>query len=301
MSDKKSQQNELHLFAGAGGGILGGMLLGHRCVCAVEIDPYCRDVLLQRQRDGVLPWFPIWDDVRTFDGRPWRGLVDIICGGFPCQDISCVGKRAGIHGPRSGLWKEFARVIGEVRPRRVFVENVAALLGRGMGIVCGDLARLGYDAQWGVVSAADAGAPHLRKRIWILADAVPAGERGKLGQAQTKDHAVPNTDGIGGRPGTARENGKEAGDCGDARSGTWWANSNSVKHGLQGKPFCGATPWTIDRPGDGNHPGWWEVEPDVGRVVDGVANRMDRLKALGNGQVPAVVRIAWNILEDLSK
>lgn len=81
--------NELHLFAGAGGGILCGILLGHSCVCAVEIEPYCRKVLLQRQRDGILPKFPIWDDVRTFDGKPWRGKVDVVCGGFPCQDISC--------------------------------------------------------------------------------------------------------------------------------------------------------------------------------------------------------------------
>ncbi len=83
--------NELHLFAGAGGGILGGILLGHTCVCAVEIEPYCRKVLLQRQRDGILPKFPIWDDVRTFDGKPWRGKVDVVCGGFPCQDISIAG------------------------------------------------------------------------------------------------------------------------------------------------------------------------------------------------------------------
>ena len=83
--------NELHLFAGVGGGILGGILLGHTTVCAVEIEPYCRRVLLQRQRDGILPKFPIWDDVCTFDGKPWRGKVDVVCGGFPCQDISCAG------------------------------------------------------------------------------------------------------------------------------------------------------------------------------------------------------------------
>ena len=95
---------ELHLFAGAGGGILGGMLLGHTTVGAVEIEPYCRRVLLQRQRDGILPKFPIWDDVCTFDGKPWRGKVDVVCGGFPCQDISVAGKGTGITGERSGLW-----------------------------------------------------------------------------------------------------------------------------------------------------------------------------------------------------
>jgi hypothetical protein len=93
--------NELHLFAGAGGGILGGILLGHTPVCAVEIEPYCRKVLLQRQRDGILPKFPIWDDVTTFDGTPWRGKVDVVCGGFPCQDISIAGGGAGRKWPAS--------------------------------------------------------------------------------------------------------------------------------------------------------------------------------------------------------
>lgn len=161
---------ELALFAGGGGGILGGHLLGWRTVCAVEIDPYCRRVLLARQRDGLLPRFPIWDDVRTFDGEPWRGHVDVVSGGFPCQDISVAGKGAGIDGERSGLWGEFARVLREVRPRYAFVENSPALTGRGLGRVLGDLAAMGFDAEWGVLGADDAGAPHLRKRIWILAE-----------------------------------------------------------------------------------------------------------------------------------
>jgi len=167
--------NELHLFAGAGGGILGGHLLGHTCVCAVEIDARCRRVLLQRQRDGIFPRFPIWDDILTFDARPWRGRVDVVCGGFPCQDISVAGKGEGIEGERSGLWVEMARVIREVRPAFVLVENSPALVGRGLGKVLGDLATMGFDAEWGVVSAEDAawvgGSPsvyHERARIWIL-------------------------------------------------------------------------------------------------------------------------------------
>ena len=92
---KQGGLRELALFAGAGGGILGGILLGWRTVCAVEIDAYCRHVLLARQRDGILDRFPIWDDVCTFDGRPWRGSVDVISGGFPCQDISVAGRGGG--------------------------------------------------------------------------------------------------------------------------------------------------------------------------------------------------------------
>jgi DNA (cytosine-5)-methyltransferase 1 len=162
--------NELALFAGAGGGILGGHLLGWRTVCAVEYDAYAASVLVARQNDGCLAPFPIWDDVRTFDGKPWRGIVDVVSGGFPCQDISTAGKGAGIDGERSGLWSEMARIIGEVRPRFAFVENSPMLTSRGLGRVLGDLAEMGYDARWGCVSAADAGAPHQRERIWVVAD-----------------------------------------------------------------------------------------------------------------------------------
>lgn len=162
---------ELALFAGAGGGILGGLLLGWRTVCAVEIDPYARSVLLARQNDGTLAPFPIWDDIRTFDGTAWRGAVDVVSGGFPCQDISRAGKGAGIDGERSGLWSEMARIIREVRPRFAFVENSPTLTSRGLGRVLGDLAAMGFDAEWGVLGADDCGAPHMRKRIWIVAHA----------------------------------------------------------------------------------------------------------------------------------
>jgi site-specific DNA-cytosine methylase len=171
----QSPLRELALFAGAGGGILGGHLLGWRCVCAVEWEPYPAGVLIARQNEGILPPFPIWDDVRSFDGRPWRGIVDVVSGGFPCQDISAAGKGAGIDGERSGMWKEMARIIGEVQPRFAFVENSPMLTSRGLDRVLADLSEMGMDAVWGTVSASDAGAPHRRERIWILAYA--RGER----------------------------------------------------------------------------------------------------------------------------
>lgn len=161
----------MHLFSGAGGGILADLLLGHQPVCAVEINEYCQQVLSARQKDGSLPWFPIFADVTQFDGNPWNGIVDIVSGGFPCQDISAAGKGAGLAGERSGLWREMARIIGEVRPRLVYVENSPILTSRGLGVVLGDLATMGFDAGWGVVSAADTNAPHLRERIWIMANA----------------------------------------------------------------------------------------------------------------------------------
>ena len=188
---------ELALFAGAGGGILAGKLLGWRTVCAVEWEPYAACVLAARQNDGFLAPFPIWDDVQTFDGRPWRGIVDVISGGFPCQDISVAGKGAGITGERSGMWRHMARIIGEVRPGCVFVENSPALITRGLSVVLGDLAALGYDCRWTVLGAADVGAPHQRDRFWLVAHAVsvpwdkrrpePAGQPRQAGSANGCD------------------------------------------------------------------------------------------------------------------
>ena len=225
---------ELALFAGAGGGILGGILLGWRTVCAVEIDAYCRSVLLARQRDGMLPRFPIWDDVRTFDGRPWRGQVDVISGGFPCQDISSAGMRQGIKGPRSGLWAEYARVIGEIRPRYAVVENSPDLVARGLGNVLGDLASLGYNANWDCIPALAVGANHRRYRMFVLAHASSEG--------------------------LERQNRRDV-----------------LRHDAAGS-------------------NWWGPEPSMDRVAHGVAHRVDRTKAIGNGQVPAVVRLAWETL-----
>ena len=165
--------NELALFSGIGGGILGGLLLGWRTVAAIEIEDYPRRVLLQRQADGILPRFPIWDDIKTFNGHEWRGKVDVISGGFPCQDISQSNTTGTgvktIAGERSGLWSEMARIVGEVRPKYVFVENVPMLVGRGLTRVVSDLAEIRYDAKWIILGASDLGFNHRRKRIWVLA------------------------------------------------------------------------------------------------------------------------------------
>ena len=128
----------------------------------VEIDPYCRAVLKKHW-----PNVPCHDDIRTFHAP--AGFADVICGGFPCQDISNAGKRAGIDGERSGLWKEALRVIYDVRPDYALLENVSALRNRGLGTILGDLAQIGYDAEWNCIPAAAMGALHYRDRIWILA------------------------------------------------------------------------------------------------------------------------------------
>ncbi len=179
---------EMHLFAGAGGGILGGLLLGHTPVCAVEIDPYCQKVLKQRQADGVLPEFPIHGDIKEFDGRPWKGKVDCVCGGFPCQDISEAGKGVGIHGSRSSLFFELIRIVREVEPRYIFLENVSALVTRGLDVVLGALADLGFDAEWCVLSASDCGANHLRKRVWILCRKQDVADTPSIGHWQGREY-----------------------------------------------------------------------------------------------------------------
>ena len=283
--------NELHLFAGAGGGILGGHLLGHTCVCAVEWNPYARRVLLARQRDGVLPRFPIWDDVQTFDGQPWQGRVDVVCGGFPCQDISSAGKGAGIDGAKSGMWRHMARIVSEVRPRYVLVENSPMLTSRGLGVVLGDLAAMGYDAEWCVLGAADAGAPHLRERIWIVAadansdgehavsvDAKVAGASELVADASSRRRPAHQ---LRARRDVARLCGQDVAD-------------SSSKHG-KGKPKAANT-WNQGNSNNSGNRSWWRSEPALGRVANGVAHRVDRLTAIGNGQVPAVAALAWRTL-----
>lgn len=164
----------ISLFSGAGGLDLAAKRAGIRTVCYVEYDPYAQAVLMSRMRDGGLDEAPIWDDVRSFRATDWSGGVDCIFGGFPCQDLSIAGEgvtgRKGIvDGTRSGLWLEFSRIIREVRPRFVVVENVTGLLDGWLGIVLGDLAIHGYDAEWRVLSACQFGAPHSRERVFILA------------------------------------------------------------------------------------------------------------------------------------
>lgn len=167
-SGERRRLHELALFAGVhGGGILLRDLL--RTVCYVEREAYAIEVLKARQEEGHIDAAPIWDDVSTFDPLPWRGVVDIVTGGFPCQDLSCAGKGEGLKGERSGLFFELIRIVRGVRPRFVFLENVPAITTRGLDRVLAELAESGFDAEWGCLSAAAVGAPHKRARWWCLA------------------------------------------------------------------------------------------------------------------------------------
>jgi len=306
----------LALFAGAGGGILGGKILGWRTVCAVEWEPYAASVLAARQNERFLESFPIWDDVQTFDGRPWRGIVDVVSGGFPCQDISAAGKGAGIDGERSGMWGEMARIIHEVRPRFVFVENSPMLTSRGLGRVLGDLASMGFNARWGVLGAADVGANHQRDRIWIVGQMGNANNNGQASTqvgkgivegsncCQTESQQTSKSQGSSEQHGQmAYSNGmRELQPQGSkqnkrgriSNSGDKISNTSIKDVERQRQITIGTEPEF----GNIGNASWWQSEPNVGRVAHEVAARVDRLKAIGNGQVALCAATAWRILSE---
>jgi len=277
-----SQLRVLDLFSGIGGFSLGlERTGGFKTVAFCEIEEFPRRVLAKHWPD-----VPIHRDVRELKAEH-VGAVDVICGGFPCQDISTAGKGAGLAGERSGLWREYARLVGEIRPRYVIVENVAALLGRGLGTDLGDLAALGYDAAWHCIPASAVGAPHQRDRLWIVAyprrdddarelDCGPA--RGEEGHGESRD----------------------AGE-GQAPYGQWlWIEpsagsavlADANREGLEGRQSNrqGADQWAAG-PSVRSLPGTWIPEPNVGRVANGIPQRVDRLRALGNAVVPQIPEI----------
>ena len=221
--------NELALFTGVGGGLLGTHFLGLTPVCAVERDEHCRFVLAQRQNDGHLPQFPIWDDVCTFEGSRWRGTVDLVSGGFPCQAFSTAARGRNT---AADLWPEMARVIREVRPTYVFAENVARA---AIDSAARDCAAMGYKAEMLSLSAKDVGADHVRERYWLLAY---ADDKSKLCRCI---------------------NAKVA-ECPEF------------------------------------HEGLWQAAPCNTGMDDGVAGRVGRYKASGNGQVSFVAAAALWVL-----
>jgi DNA (cytosine-5)-methyltransferase 1 len=252
------------LFAGIGGIDLGFERAGMVCKWQVEIDPYCQKVLAKHWPDVRRH-----DDVRTWP-QPDTEPVDVIAGGFPCQDISYAGKGAGLAGERSGLFYEVARIVSEMGPRFVVLENVAALLTRGMGDVLGTLASLGYDAEWHCIPAAAVGAPHIRDRVFILAYA-------------RRDTAWTSKE----LDGQAPKRSKRIVDAGD---GSLYAENVADSNGSglekrQGENSSGTRPICGGKPSRSSQ---WDFEPAVGRVAHGVSNRVDRLRGLGNAVVPQV-------------
>jgi DNA (cytosine-5)-methyltransferase 1 len=261
--------NGLDLFSGIGG--ITKALDGYvQPIAYCENDRYAQCVLLSRMAKAELPRAPIWDDIRTLRAGMLPGFTDVIYGGFPCQDISVAGRGAGLGGERSGLFSEIVRLTGEISPRFVFLENVPAIRTRGARIVVGEMARLGYDCRWGVLSAADVGANHRRERWWLLANAASKQAR-VCGQPRIDKSVVeiPDATGSGRR--------QEYQDSGRSSKGT---DAAKERRGL------------ADR-------SWWQTEPGVYRVAHGIPQRVDRLRALGNSVVPAQAREAFERLMGL--
>lgn len=275
--------NGLSLCAGIGGLDLGLHLAvpGYRTVCYVEIEPYPQDILLARMADGILDRAPIWGDLKQFDGWPWRGLVDIVHGGYPCQPFSVAGKRACADDPRH-LWPDIDRIVRECEPEWCFFENVAGHLTLGFDVVARDLEAMGYRVAAGLFTATEVGAPHRRQRLFILAHArhlskgrasgrVEAEGGWALGQSSGPDAPVGHADDprLEGRREPERESPDE---------------------------------WAAWPPGPEERDRWArvpeELEPAVCRVAHGLPHRVDRLKALGNAAVPAVAALAWCALRE---
>lgn len=324
----------LHLFAGAGGSVLAGRLLGWESAGAVELDPYCCAVL-EARGERVLA-----RDITAFDARPLRGLVDVVVGGWPCQDLSVAGKRAGLEGERSGLFWQMMRVVDECQPRFVFGENVAGLLssngGRDFAAVLGALAARGYDARWQVLGARAVGAPHRRERVWIVGHATTCGRARGVSQREPVFEPFQTGADLAYAPCDGREQGwagtgerawpgGQSSGCGavahsggsglEVRRGMGprgeqqcWPHTPAAAHhggtpepGMGGEPYglANGLDWPASRgswpAGRGAAQHAWEAPRTV---TERVPARVPRLKALGNGWVPQCAAAAWRLLCD---
>ena len=274
--------NVLDLFSGIGGFSLGLERAGMKTVAFCEINEYARQVLAKHW-----PGVRCYDDVRSLTGKRIAadgvGQVDVICGGFPCQDLSFAGKGAGLAGERSGLYREVIRLAGEIRPSFIILENVSALLSRGLGDVLGDLASLGYDAEWHCIPASYVGAHHRRDRIWIIAYLQTVAQRSNAysaGSHRAEVHLVGNAELRDEQVGIAGSLGADVADA--------------ERRGPQGGDEQRAWSPAIFAPEIRRHRGrrqlreTWRTEPDVGRVAHGVPFAVDRIQCLGNAVVPQI-------------
>jgi len=269
----------LDLFSGIGGFSLAAEWVWGdelEIVGFCEIEKYCQKVL-QKNFTGV----PIHEDITELDGNDFKD-IDLITGGFPCQDISIAGKGEGITGKRSGLWFEMHRIIREVRPRYALIENVPMLTIRGGTRVIADLAKIGYDAEWTIIGADDVGAWHRRKRIWIVAypECLGQSERSDIKridiERKTSNKSIKcyKTQPIA----------KNVPDTDSKRS------QGLVKRSQESRGY----EQPIRFRSRARQRSWWNAEPDVGRVANGISNRVDRLKGLGNAIVP---QVAYEIMK----
>jgi DNA (cytosine-5)-methyltransferase 1 len=285
----------LDLFSGIGGFSLGlERTGGFETVAFCEIEDFPRRILAKHWPD-----VPCYTDVRELTGERLASdgiAVDVICGGFPCQDISVAGKGAGLAGERSGLWSEIARLVSELEPRFVIVENVSALLARGLGNVLGDLASLGYDAEWHCIPASAVGALHYRDRFWMVAHA----DYGQRNRSQFKVCARRAPVGLGSKnvadpagelSHRSRQRAEQARISQSSNGSENVPDTDDAGRIKQWRGFPISAQLASAQRG-----GWWRVEPDVGRVANGVPSRVDRLRCLGNAVVPQIPELIGNAI-----
>jgi DNA (cytosine-5)-methyltransferase 1 len=265
--------NVLDLFSGIGGFSLGLERAGMKTVAFCEVDKKCQQVLKKHW-----PGVPIFDDVTTLKGADIEETVDVICGGFPCQDISLAGKGAGLEGKRSGLWSEFKRLIEEIKPKYAIIENVSALRSRGLDQVLREISEIGYDAEWHCITASSVGAPHRRDRIWILAYPNSAGRRESNQEMERGSSKQSDSSSV--------QSSQDVSNANVTRLERWLsdgiASSQGWEESSDGCTTERSVRWRRGRNGE------WTSEPSVGRVVDGFPGRVDRLKQLGNAVVPQI-------------
>jgi len=249
--------NGLALCAGVGGLELGLRLAigdSYRTVGYVEREAYAAAVLVARMEDAILDKAPIWDDVTTFDGRAWRGLVDVVSAGYPCQPFSVAGKRRGADDPRH-LWPHIARIIRECEPVRVFLENVGGHLRLGFREVAEELRGMGYNVAAGLFTAGEVGAASRRQRLLCLASNNHSTRLAWRSNSRTNQKDAPNVE-------------------------TWSGSSDLAACAFWGNGCCG---------------------PALGRALHGMADRVDRVRAIGNGVVPIVAAYAYRTLAEALK
>ena len=294
--------NGLAICAGVGGIELGLKLAEpeYRTVCYIERELYPVAATIKKMGQGLMDEAPIWDDLRTFDGEPWRGKVDIISGGFPCQPWSTAGNQKGTEDER-WLWEDIERILYEVRPKYIFLENVPGLISEGgLSHILKSLALGGYDAVWNVFSAGGLGANHLRKRVFILgvANSNSTSRELSFGRVQKQESGRSSTDvsntRSGERNGLSSIGGKEISEIGGSSKELAIAKNKGIVSGV--RPQTDAERQIRGKRGNGDIQ-WWKVEPHVGRLVDGVPDRVDRIRANGNGVVPLVAAYAYTYLK----
>lgn len=279
----------LDLFSGIGGNTL-GLRQYIKTIAYCETDRHAQSVLLSRMSDGSIEPAPIWDDVTTLSGDKFDTPIDIIVGGFPCQDISVAGRGAGLAGERSGLFFEIMRLAKEVKPTFLFLENVPAIRTWGLDVVIQELTEAGYDCRWTMLSAANVNAPHKRERWFCLA-------RRRLSDTECQ---YDQSNARSMEPAQGKGWQQERRDGPDSLGPNVAYSDDTRLEGRDGEVLPKRTSQWITRSGGAYLSGsWWETEPNVGRVVDGCALRVDRLKRLGNGVVPLQAKTAFEILMGL--